>query len=192
MTKKTKTALLEPTADAPQVIEHKRIRKSYTLGDDYKAWKEYCDSLKASAAFHSAEAVRFRNTHKKYYENGAEGFCRERDERAWEKANNLITIAQMKADERANAWKSVPVERLDVSKKLMNALKENGFDILEKVAEWANDKFPKKKKHISDASIGTIRDALAAFIAPYHKPILDEELARAKAEKATLEAQGKK
>ena len=84
------------------------------------------------------------------------------------------------------------IERLDVSKKLMNALKENGFDILEKVAEWVNDKFPKKKKHISDASIGTIREALATFIEPYHKPILDEELARAKAEKATLEAQGKK
>ena len=161
MTRKTKTATLEPTSDAPLIIGQKMVRKNYSLGDDYKAWKAFCDEMKTKSAFHSAEATRFRNTYKKYYENGAEGFCKERDERAWEEANNLITIAEMKADQRANAWKTVSVERLDVSKKLMNALMENGLTTLEKVADWVNDKFPKKKKNISDKSVGTIRNALA-------------------------------
>jgi len=189
MTKKTKTATLVPESDAPKVIGQKRIRKNYTLGDDYKAWKEYCDSLKVSAAFHGAEATRFRNTYKKYYENGAEGFCNERDDREWEKANNLITISEMKADERANAWKEVSVTKLDVSKKLMNALENCGFATLHEISEWVNDTFPEKKKGISPKSIGTIREALATFIEPYHKPILDAELERAKAK---LEALGKK
>jgi DNA modification methylase len=104
MTKKTKTAESETAPTTPTtVIGKKHVRRKYSLGDDYREWKKHCDDLKLQSAFHSSEATRYRNEHKKCYENGADGFCNARDDREWGNANNLITIAAMKESERANS-----------------------------------------------------------------------------------------
>jgi hypothetical protein len=161
------------------VIGMKRVRKKYSLGDDYQAWKEHCDSLKNKSAFHSSEATRYRNEHKKYYENGASGFCNERDDKEWEKANNLITIAELKESDRGNAWKDIPVSFLDISQRLKDKLKENDLVILCNVATWINGGGT-KLKGISNNSKEVISDALNRYIAPYHQPILQQELDQAK------------
>lgn len=169
----------KPSAKPTTVIGAKRIRKNYTLGDDYQAWKEHCDALKTKAAFHSAEATRYRNAHKKAYENGAAGFCSDRDEREWNRANNLITIAELKDNERANAWKVLTLDKLDLPPALLETLKSH-FANLNVLCEWIGKDFRAKKKGIGKGSIDKIRDALNAVIAPYHEPIIQAELEQAK------------
>ena len=176
----------KPKKDASTVIGQKRVRKNYPLGEDYKAWKSRCDELKASAVFHGSEATRFRNEWKKVYENGAEGFCAARDEQEWYKVNNLITISEMKASDRANAWKPLPVDKLDLSKGLVDALTEHGFETVEKVQEWYNKTFREKIKGVSKGGAEKIGDALEKFIAPYHAEILNEEVERARAKREAL------
>jgi len=183
MTKKkpqdSKTAP-KPSESPTTVIGAKRIKKNYQLGDDYRAWKEHCDSLKTQSAFHSSEATRFRNAYKKTYENGAEGFCADCDEKEWEKANNLITIAAMKEDERANAWKDFPISKLDIPRALL-LLVERNFGTLGPLAEWVNKDYRDKIKKLGDKAVETLRDALNKVIAPYHEPIIQAEVERAKA-----------
>jgi len=181
---KSETAGKPKTANI--VIGQKRVRKNYPLGDDYKAWKAECDKLKSSAVYHGSEATRFRNEWKKVYENGAEGFCAARDEKEWHKVNNLITIAEMKASDRANAWKPLPVNGLDLPNGIVAALTEHGFATVEKVSEWFNKAFRGKIKGISKASAVKIGDALTKFIAPYHAEILNEEVERARAKREAL------
>ena len=178
---KTKTTEFPAASEEPTtVLQKKRCRRKYSLGDDYKAWKAFCDDLKTKAAFHSSEATRYRNDYKKYYENGADGFCNERDDREWEKANNLITIAEMKESERANAWKALPVDKLDLPARLIALLKENEFDTIEAVLDWHNREFREPKKGIGGKAIERIGNALVDFIAPYHQEIVMSELEKAK------------
>ncbi len=169
----------KPSEKPTAVIGAKLIRKKYSLGDDYVAWKEHCDSLKTKSAFHSSEATRYRNAYKKAYENGATGFCADRDEKEWEKANNLITIAELKDNDRANAWKILTVDKLDLPPAMLETLK-GYFANLNLLCEWIGKDHRAKKKGIGNGSIDKIRDALNAVIAPYHEPIVREELERAK------------
>jgi DNA-directed RNA polymerase alpha subunit len=87
----------------------------------------------------------------------------------------------MKTSERANAWKSIPVEKLDLPKRLIEALYEAGFQALADVTDWLNKDFREKKKGIGDKAVDDIRNALNTVIAPYHAPILQAELEQAKA-----------
>ncbi|MCL2622943.1 MAG: hypothetical protein FWD31_04670 [Planctomycetaceae bacterium] len=178
--KKTATPAPKPPTEPATVIGAKRIRKTYSLGDDYQAWKEHCDDLKVQSAFHSSEATRYRNAYKKAYENGAKGFCTDRDTKEWEKANNLITIAALKESERANAWKTLPIDKLDIPCQLLGALEEAKFDSLGKLAEWANRENREKIKGVSDKSVEKIRSALNAVIAPYHEPLISAHVEEAK------------
>jgi len=188
MAKKAKqtTEFPEASEEPTTVIGKKRVRRKYSLGDDYKAWKAFCDELKTKAAFHSSEAARYRNEYKKYYENGADGFCNERDDREWEKANNLITIAEMKESERANAWKTLPVDKLDLRVKLIETLKKVGFDTIGELSEWLGADFKEPKKGLGEKTIETLGDAVNKFTAPYHKPIIQAEVERARAKREEL------
>ena len=182
----------EPKTGSPPrtVIGQKRVRRKYSLSDDYKAWIQRCDELKAQAVYHGSEAKRLGNEWKKLYENKADGFCNARDDREWQKANNLITISEMMESERANAWKPHPVEKLDLPGRLIKALQleENKFKTVEDVSEWINRDFRKAKKGISKAAVETIRDALCKFIAPYHEQILDEQIEQARKKREELSA----
>jgi hypothetical protein len=186
MTKKTTTAELEvedstpATTEPTTVIGKKHVRRKYTLGDDYKEWKSHCDDLKAKATFYGSEARRLQTEYKKCYENGAEGFCNARDDRQWDEANNLITIAAMKEDERANAWKTMQVAKLDLPQKLITALCDEEFVSIEQVSDWVERTNRDKIKGIGDKAVALIRDAVNRFVAPYHAPIIREELERAK------------
>ena len=185
--RKTKTTEFPAASEEPTtVLQKKRCRRKYSLGDDYKAWKSHCDYLKSQAAFHGSEATRYRNDYKKSYENGADGFCNERDDREWEKANNLITIAEMKESERANAWKTLPIDRLDLPARLIALLKEHGFDTIESVSNWHDRGFRESKKGIGAAAIELIGSALCDFIAPYHEPIIQADVERARAKREEL------
>jgi hypothetical protein len=186
--RKSKSAELPAANEPTTVLGKKHIRRKYSAGDDYKAWKAHCDQLKVDSAFHSSEATRLRNEFKKCYENGADGFCTVRDDQAWEKANNLITLAEMKESERANAWKKLPVEKLGVPKKIMNALKKNCFSTLAEVSDWCDVTFPEHKKGITPASVEIIKDVLNKFVAPYHAPIAQKEIEEAKAIQKELTA----
>ena len=182
--KKTKKSEIAGKAKEPTtVIGQKRVRRKYSLSDDYKAWKQRCDELKAQSVYHGSEATRNRNEWKKLYENGADGFCNTRDDREYEKANNLITISEMKESERANAWKQHPVDKLDLPGRLIKALQleENKCKTIEAVSEWINRDFRNAKKGISKSAVEVIRDALCKFIAPYHEPILNEQIEKARA-----------
>lgn len=175
----------ESSSSSRSTIGLKRPRKSYTLGQDYEAWKQECDRLKSEGEHHGREATRLRNSHKKLYAEGADGYCLRRDDSAWDQANNLLTLAELKEDERANAWKSLPITKLDLPPKLLGALEEHFCD-LEEVCSWIGRDFRDKKRGIGHAAIDKIRDALDAVIAPYHAPIIQAELERAKGLLATL------
>lgn len=187
--RKNATAELPAASKEPTtVIGMKLVRRKYTLGEDYVAWKAHCDQLKSQSAFHSSEATRCRNEHKKVYENGADGFCNARDEREWNEANNLITRAELKESERANAWKSLPVECLDLRKKLVELLKKNKFNTIGELSEWLGRDFKESKKGLGEKAIETLGDAVNKFVAPYHAPILKEDVERAKAKREALSA----
>jgi hypothetical protein len=179
--RKNATADLPAAKEPTTVLGKKYIRRKYSPGDDYKAWKAHCDQLKVDSAFHSSEATRLRNEFKKCYENGADGFCNVRDDKAWEKANNLITLAEMKESERANAWKSFSVEKLDLREKLIETLKENGLDTIGELSEWLGKEFKESVKGLGEKAIEKLGDAVNKFVAPYHAPITNDELAAAKA-----------
>jgi len=182
MARKTKTTEFpEASEEATVVLQKKRVRRKYSLGDDYKAWKAHCDHLKSQATFHGSEARRYGTEYKKCFENGAEGFCNERDDQVWEESNNLLTLAELKADERANAWKTLPVDKLDLPRKLIAALKENGYTVLERVADWVDRENRDKIKGIGDKAVKDISHAVNKLTAPYHKEITKPEIEKAKA-----------
>jgi len=187
MTRATKTTEFPAASEEPTtVIGKKRVRRKYSLGDDYVAWKLHCDNLKSQAAYHSSEARRYGNEHKKYYESGADGFCNARDDREWEKANNLITLAEMKESERANAWKAFPVDKLDLRVKLIETLKKVGFDTIGELSEWLGADFKEPKKGLGEKTIEMLGDAVNKFTAPYHQPIVQAEVERARAKREEL------